>query len=34
MHVGARERDAAATFDRVDVQAGDARVAQFRNPAM
>ena len=34
MHVGAGERKAAAAFDRIDVQAGDARVAQFRNPAM
>jgi hypothetical protein len=34
MDVGAPERDAAATFDRVDVQAGDARAAQLRNPAM
>jgi hypothetical protein len=34
MRVGACERDSAATFDRVDVQAGNARVAQFRNPAI
>ena len=34
MDVGAGERKAAAAFDRVDVQAGNARVAQFRNPAM